>query len=102
MGLECFLPIGTFWSIKPKISGTKLIVFVIHLISYIIYELGYTHVIIRYALFVIEFFFVLSIVYVQYIPRNMHTVFALPCFVVVIHWLISHIHQAFFTGTVAI
>ena len=27
--------------------------------------------------------------YVQYIPRNMHTVFALLCFVVVIHWLIS-------------
>ena len=26
---------------------------------------------------------------VQYIPRNMHTVFALMCFVVVIHWLIS-------------
>ena len=26
--------------------------------------------------------------YVQYIPRNMHTVFALLCFVVVIHWLI--------------
>ena len=26
---------------------------------------------------------------VQYIPRNMHTVFALLCFVVVIHWLIS-------------
>ena len=25
---------------------------------------------------------------VQYIPRNMHTVFALMCFVVVIHWLI--------------
>ena len=25
----------------------------------------------------------------QYIPRNMHTVFALLCFVVVIHWLIS-------------
>ena len=24
----------------------------------------------------------------QYIPRNMHTVFALQCFVVVIHWLI--------------
>ena len=24
---------------------------------------------------------------VQYIPRNMHTVFALLCFVVVIHWL---------------
>ena len=24
----------------------------------------------------------------QYIPRNMHTVFALHCFVVVIHWLI--------------
>ena len=24
----------------------------------------------------------------QYIPRNMHTVFALLCFVVVIHWLI--------------
>ena len=27
-------------------------------------------------------------VYVQYIPRNMHAVFALLCFVVVIHWLI--------------
>ena len=26
--------------------------------------------------------------YVQYIPRNMHTVTALLCFVVVIHWLI--------------
>ena len=28
------------------------------------------------------------IINVQYIPRNMHTVFALLCFVVVIHWLI--------------
>ena len=27
-------------------------------------------------------------IYVQYIPRYMHTVFALLCFVVVIHWLI--------------
>ena len=27
-------------------------------------------------------------VHIQYIPRNMHTVFALLCFVVVIHWLI--------------
>ena len=26
--------------------------------------------------------------YLQYIPRNLHTVFALLCFVVVIHWLI--------------
>ena len=26
---------------------------------------------------------------IQFIPRNMHTVFALLCFVVVIHWLIS-------------
>ena len=26
--------------------------------------------------------------HLQYIPRNMHTVFALLCFVVVIHWLI--------------
>ena len=26
--------------------------------------------------------------FVQYIPRNMHTVFALLCFVVAIHWLI--------------
>ena len=25
---------------------------------------------------------------IQYIPRNMHTVFALLCFVVVIHWLL--------------
>ena len=29
-----------------------------------------------------------GISHVQYIPRNMHTVFALLCFVVVIHWLI--------------
>ena len=29
-----------------------------------------------------------SYVDIQYIPRNMHTVFALLCFVVVIHWLI--------------
>ena len=28
------------------------------------------------------------IMLLQYIPRNMHTVFALLCFVVVIHWLI--------------
>ena len=28
-------------------------------------------------------------VFIQYIPRNMHTVFTLLCFVVVIHWLIS-------------
>ena len=28
------------------------------------------------------------VTYVQYVPRNMHTVFALLCFVVVIHWLI--------------
>ena len=27
-------------------------------------------------------------IHVQYIPRNMHTVFALLCFVVVMHWLI--------------
>ena len=26
--------------------------------------------------------------YIQYVPRNMHTLFALLCFVVVIHWLI--------------
>ena len=30
----------------------------------------------------------LSMPYLQYITRNMHTVFALLCFVVVIHWLI--------------
>ena len=29
-----------------------------------------------------------SVLQVQYIPRNLHTVFALLCFVVVIHWLI--------------
>ena len=33
------------------------------------------------------FWFSLSLA-LQYIPRNMHTVFALLCFVVVIHWLI--------------
>ena len=30
----------------------------------------------------------MQVVNIQYIPRNMHTVFALLCFVVVIHWLI--------------
>ena len=30
----------------------------------------------------------INVAQVQYIPRNMHTVFALLCFVVVIHWLI--------------
>ena len=29
-----------------------------------------------------------TVALLQYIPRNMHTVFALLCFVVVIHWLI--------------
>ena len=43
----------------------------------------------------------LTLCLLQYIPINMHTVFALLCFVVVIDWL-SHIHQAYFTGTVAI
>ena len=33
-------------------------------------------------------FFTRNVQYLQYIPRNMHTVFALLCFVVVIHWLI--------------
>ena len=32
--------------------------------------------------------YTLTYSYLQYIPRNMHTVFALLCFVVVIHWLI--------------
>ena len=31
---------------------------------------------------------VITAAVIQYIPRNMHTVFALLCFVVVIHWLI--------------
>ena len=32
--------------------------------------------------------FLPGLLLLQYIPRNMHTVFALLCFVVVIHWLI--------------
>ena len=35
-----------------------------------------------------QFCFSLKQITIQYIPRNMHTVFALLCFVVVIHWLI--------------
>ena len=31
---------------------------------------------------------IITYLIIQYIPRNMHTVFALLCFVVVIHWLI--------------
>ena len=50
------------------------------------------------CLTIIRIFFLICMYYVnlqgaycdnvQYIPRNMHTVFALLCFVVVIHWLI--------------
>ena len=36
----------------------------------------------------IPWIFILVALQLQYIPRNMHTVFALLCFVVVIHWLI--------------
>ena len=37
----------------------------------------------------VECYFIKCVVpLLQYIPRNMHTVFALLCFVVVIHWLI--------------
>ena len=37
----------------------------------------------------IEYHKAISVIHLlQYIPRNMHTVFALLCFVVVIHWLI--------------
>ena len=41
-----------------------------------------------FLLFVIIDYLLGHISQVQYIPRNMHTVFALLCFVVVIHWLI--------------
>ena len=38
---------------------------------------------------IIEWYWlILQCTNIQYIPRNMHTVFALLCFVVVIHWLI--------------
>ena len=40
---------------------------------------------VRYILF---WYCALLTRYLQYIPRNMHTVFALLCFVLVIHWLI--------------
>ena len=33
-------------------------------------------------------FFCATLIQIQYIPRNIHTVFALLCFVVVIHWLL--------------
>ena len=39
-------------------------------------------------LFPFTAWFFLPALPLQYIPRNMHTVFALLCFVVVIHWLI--------------
>ena len=45
---------------------------------------------ILYPLIIFQFWYPSSNAYhgIQYIPRNMHTVFALLCFVVVIHWLI--------------
>ena len=39
----------------------------------------------QYILLIMQ---VIRLLSVQYIPKNMHTVFALLCFVVVIHWLI--------------
>ena len=50
----------------------------------------------------ISYSYLRDICEIQYIPRNIHTVFALLCFVVVIYWLIFPYHQAYFTGTVAI
>ena len=50
------------------------------------------HVVIRHFRYIYEHFCPTatcnSATHIQYIPRNMHTVFALLCFVVVIHWLI--------------
>ena len=43
---------------------------------------------IRIRFFKLQDFFTGKWTHIQYIPRNMHTVFALLCFVVVIHWLI--------------
>ena len=51
----------------------------------------YTKFLGKYASFVVydRFKYTHSISHrIQYIPRNMHTVFALLCFVVVMHWLI--------------
>ena len=47
-------------------------------------ECAVCHVMLLLLLVVVVF----MIVQVQYIPRNMHTVYALLCFVVFIHWLI--------------
>ena len=46
-------------------------------------DISYHHVVMRQQCYVNHF-----TKDIQYIPRNMHTVFALLCFVVVIHWLI--------------
>ena len=54
------------------------------------------YVVMKYVLPKLQITKILSVGYhvnggatcIQYIPRNMHTVFALLCFVVVIHWLI--------------
>ena len=51
--------------------------FIMNVITYPCLDLSYS-MLIKWALAVV----------IQYIPRNMHTVFALLCFVVVIHWLI--------------
>ena len=41
-----------------------------------------------YSIFIKKTGYLLNATVIQYTPRNMHTVFALLCFVVVIHWLI--------------
>ena len=58
-----------------------------HKMIIIYFRLTYSHV--SYNALSLHGILVLSLyIDVQYIPRNMHTVFALLCFVVVIHWLI--------------
>ena len=41
----------------------------------------------QYVFIMFDYLFRLISMPIQYIPRNMHTVFALLCFVMVIHWL---------------
>ena len=59
------------------------------------YGVMINHAVMKSQGYIVIFFLVHSqakpidlFVKIQYIPRNMHTVFALLCFVVVIHWLI--------------
>ena len=78
----------------PKKSAARIISLKGFWVNLYLYLCFYFHKTVHYSIVsecVLGAYMQFNLVFgqcVQYIPRNMHTVFALLCFVVVIHWLI--------------